>query len=59
MAHRQEPKPTNKRDAEWAVMARAKELVDYLLDYQKGAMRHITEVKLIEAVNDLDSFQNN
>jgi hypothetical protein len=50
MTHRQEPKPTNKRDAEWAIIRLATELADYVC--QRGGMKHITEVKLIEAVDD-------
>lgn len=55
--HRQEPKPSNKRDAEWALIARAVELVDYAR--KLGGIKHITEVKLIEAVDDYRSFPNN
>lgn len=52
-AHRQEPKPHNRRDAEWAVIARAAELADYV---RCNGMKHVTEVRLIEAIDDFHSF---
>ena len=55
-AHRHEPKPSDKRDAEWAVIARAAELVDYVKQHRKGDMQHITEVRLIEAIDDFREF---
>lgn len=55
-AHRQEPRPATKRDAEWAVIARAAELAEYV-KRQRGAMRHVTEVRLIEAVDDYRQMQ--
>ena len=57
MAERQEPKPSNRRDAEWAVIARAAELTDYAkLRSKRGEMLHITEVNLIEAVDDFQAM---
>ena len=51
---RQEPKPTTKRDAEWAIIARAVELANYIRDRK---LQHITEVKLIEAVDDYKNMK--
>ena len=57
MTERQEPKPTTRRDAEWAVFARATELAEVVAKRQKrGEMTHITEVRLIEALDDLRPF---
>ena len=57
MAERQEPKPSNRRDAEWAVIARAAELVETALKRKaRGEMLHITEVNLIEAVDDFQAM---
>ena len=50
---RQQPQPNNQRDAEWALIARATELADYICEHRRSGMQHITEAKLFEAVADL------